>query len=622
MKKITILCSLFFFGIALFSKAGEIHLKKTGATKNNDKTSGNSNSEKSLKPDLSPLAVIWSDDFSVPSHWTINSPSGSGVSKDWVIGTAGPTGSYLITKINSTTFANGFGLFDSDVNCSGNQVANITTATAIVCTGHPYINLTFQQQYRRFYDSTFVFVSNNNTTWVKYPVNASLANNDYCASNPDLVKVNISATAGGQATVWVRFQFYSPNSMGASAGCGYSWMIDDAALSDVPANDIAIDKAYSDFSYKNGGYYTKTPKTQVAPITFRAAASNQGTAAQTNVKLNVNILNGTSSVYSQNSATVSLPSGGKDTLSITTTPYTPPATVASYTTQFKISQTETELPADTASNWKIKTFAVTDTVYARDNGIKTDVASPNNYTGGDVDDSGIGNIYEFSLDANASSISTFVDSATAIGTTIQAKIYLVGASFTEIAASATYSISTNANKAKWVTLPLSVLLQKDSTYLAAIITTGVSTGTPNVYVILGADKITEQPLHTSYVYTAGGTPGWGYIHELPMIRLNIKPGFVGINELSKNEDVRLYQNIPNPTKAISTISYELEQNAAVALTIFDIAGKKIAVQNEGNQAAGKHSIIFNAENLSSGVYYYSLTVGQKTTPTMKMVVIK
>ena len=621
MKKITTTCTLLFLGIAIFSKAGEIELKKSKPSKNHDKAIYMADLKKSLNPALSPQSIIWSDDFSVPANWTINSPSGSGAGSTWAIGTAGPSGSFKIDTIHSTTRANGFGLFDSDKNCSSNQIANITTTNSISCTGHPTVNLSFQEYYERFYDSTFVFVSNNNTTWVKYPVNMALGNNQFCANNPTTVKVNISATAGNQATVWIRFQFYSPTSMGTSAGCGYSWMIDDVSLLDVPANDMAMDRAYTDFSYVDGGYYTQTPKSQVAPLTFRGAVSNQGSTNQTNVKLNVNILNGTSSVYNQNSATANMSVYGVDTLSITATPFTPPATVASYTTLFHVSQTEVEANADTMNNWISKPFAVTDSVYARDY-IRTTTSSPNQYTNGDQDGSAIGNIYEFNTDATASSISAYLSTATATGTTIQAKLYSVGgAGFTEIAASATYAINSSTNVGKWVTLPISAPLQMDSTYLAAIVTTGVASGTPNVYVYLGADNVTQQPIRTSYVYTAGDG-NWGYISELPMIRLNVATGTNGVNQLTKNNGVKLYQNIPNPTKSLSTINYELDQNATVVLTVYNVVGEQISVQNEGNQSAGTHSIIFNSENFAAGVYYYSLSVGQKSTSTMKMVVIK
>ena len=80
--------------------------------------------------------------------------------------------------------------------------------------------------------------------------------------------------------------------------------------------------------------------------------------------------------------------------------------------------------------------------------------------------------------------------------------------------------------------------------------------------------------------------------------------------------------MPNPTNGITSINYELEKNAKVTLSVFDITGKKVAGQNAGEQNAGKHAINFNSANLAAGIYTYSLTVGQNTTSTMKMVVIK
>ncbi len=95
--------------------------------------------------------------------------------------------------------------------------------------------------------------------------------------------------------------------------------------------------------------------------------------------------------------------------------------------------------------------------------------------------------------------------------------------------------------------------------------------------------------------------------------------------VSKNvfmNGVKLGQNSPNPFSNISVITYELEKSASVALSVYDVTGKKVAEQNEGNQNKGQHTINVNAENLPAGVYYYSLTVGKHATSTMKMVVIK
>ena len=183
-------------------------------------------------------SVIWSDDFSNPSNWTTTQDAGTTA---WTFGTSTGQGTYSIQPIASTTAANGFALFDSDFGCDGDQIAHMTTATSINCAGHPLVRLGFQQQYRRYVDSTFIYVSNNGTTWDLYRVNTPLADDDFCAGNPENVKIDISATAGNQATVWVRWTFYSPSSLSATlAGCGYNWMIDDAYVEDIPAHDVQV----------------------------------------------------------------------------------------------------------------------------------------------------------------------------------------------------------------------------------------------------------------------------------------------------------------------------------------------------------------------------------------------
>ena len=96
----------------------------------------------------------------------------------------------------------------------------------------------------------------------------------------------------------------------------------------------------------------------------------------------------------------------------------------------------------------------------------------------------------------------------------------------------------------------------------------------------------------------------------------------GVAENNFVNGAKLGQNTPNPCNNVSVINYELEKNATVSLTVCDVTGKKVAVQNVGEQNAGKHAVQFDASNLSAGVYYYSLTVGQNTTSAMKMVVIK
>jgi PKD repeat protein len=521
MKKICTFLSIMSLAGALLAQTARPlpYLNAISKAQHPHPASNGNQAMRSVNP--STLASFWTDDFSVKTKWTINTPTGSGTKKDWFIDTIGPTGTYKIPKIKSATYKNGFATFDSDLNCSSNQVADITTATSINCSTHAFVNLSFSEQYSRYSDSTFVLVSNNNTTWVKYPVNVNYTNNEVSPVNPTIVKLDISATAGSKATVWIRFEFYSPTALGTAAGCGYSWMIDDVSLSDMPANNITLNRAFADFNYKNGGYYNQTPSSQVGPMTFRGAIANNGSAAQTNYKLNVNISTGGSSVYNQTGPSLtSLAYRAKDTVVVTTPAFTPVATAGtSYKARFVVSQTQTELPADSADNAVVKTFSVSDTTYARDNGLLSDLVSPNDFTGGNLSDARIGNLYDFVTAAQATSITTYIDTASTNGTSIQAKIYLDSAGFKEIATSASYVITGAAQKGKVITLPISATLKAGYKYLAAFVTTG-TTGTNRV--VFGADGQTQQPANTSFVYIPTAPAAWYYIGSpAPIIWLNI-----------------------------------------------------------------------------------------------------
>lgn len=113
--------------------------------------------------------------------------------------------------------------------------------------------------------------------------------------------------------------------------------------------------------------------------------------------------------------------------------------------------------------------------------------------------------------------------------------------------------------------------------------------------------------------------GYSYENHSVFFHLDNTTG-VGINEFVNG--VKVAQNMPNPFSTVSTINYELEKAAAVSLSVYDVAGKKIAEQSEGTQVAGSHTLSFNGANLAAGVYYYSLNVGENATTTMKMVVVK
>lgn len=72
-------------------------------------------------------------------------------------------------------------------------------------------------------------------------------------------------------------------------------------------------------------------------------------------------------------------------------------------------------------------------------------------------------------------------------------------------------------------------------------------------------------------------------------------------------DYKLYQNYPNPFNPSTQINYYLPEEAKANLNIYDALGRHIITLVSSEQSAGQHSVIFIADNLSSGIYFYKLT---------------
>src|SRR5690606_35176106 len=70
----------------------------------------------------------------------------------------------------------------------------------------------------------------------------------------------------------------------------------------------------------------------------------------------------------------------------------------------------------------------------------------------------------------------------------------------------------------------------------------------------------------------------------------------------------LSQNYPNPFNPTTSINYQIKEKGFVSLKVFDMLGKEVANLVSETQDEGQYSVTFNANNLPSGVYVYSLKV--------------
>ncbi len=83
----------------------------------------------------------------------------------------------------------------------------------------------------------------------------------------------------------------------------------------------------------------------------------------------------------------------------------------------------------------------------------------------------------------------------------------------------------------------------------------------------------------------------------------------------------LAQNYPNPFNPTTEINFAIPTSEHVSLKVYDLSGKLVRTLIDDFRSAGSYRINFNADGLSSGVYFYKLTSGS-FTQVKKMTLIK
>jgi hypothetical protein len=92
-------------------------------------------------------------------------------------------------------------------------------------------------------------------------------------------------------------------------------------------------------------------------------------------------------------------------------------------------------------------------------------------------------------------------------------------------------------------------------------------------------------------------------------------------EIALPEKHELFQNYPNPFNPVTQIGFALAKTTDVRLTVYNIAGQKVAELANGTKQAGVHAVEFDGAKLNSGVYYYALEV-DGVSLTKKLVLTK
>ncbi|MGH7954364.1 MAG: T9SS type A sorting domain-containing protein, partial [Gloeomargaritales cyanobacterium] len=99
------------------------------------------------------------------------------------------------------------------------------------------------------------------------------------------------------------------------------------------------------------------------------------------------------------------------------------------------------------------------------------------------------------------------------------------------------------------------------------------------------------------------------------------PSGVIVDHSQTPEQIILWQNYPNPVNTTTTIRFQVLEEGAVTLKIYNAIGEEITTLVSGHLSNGDHQAQWNTQGLPEGVYYYSLQSGA-SIETKKILLIK
>lgn len=137
-------------------------------------------------------------------------------------------------------------------------------------------------------------------------------------------------------------------------------------------------------------------------------------------------------------------------------------------------------------------------------------------------------------------------------------------------------------------------------------------------------KIIDNPSPTNILFT--GTTDYNSVYDRVLVvktdsTLYAPP--VSVNNISQTvpESFYMNQNYPNPFNGVTQIVFGIRKKAHYSMKVYDAAGKLMEVVFNQNLEPGEYRTDFQADRLSSGVYFYRLESGSEVI-TKKFVLLK
>ncbi len=636
MKKIYLLS---FASFALFNVYGQ-KAKSAIVEKRSD-----FKIEKTAKPvnEDQEKITIWESDFSNAAQWVV-AHDAADCSLDFSIGSVACQGDYPIASINSTTASNGWAMVDSDFYGGaegGTDVEDswLTMAVPVDLTAYQNVVVEFETFYRAYnYEKPYLVVGlgdgNGNVVWPTdldpqsdltaytgvFDIFPERAYNEQTSGteNPRKVRINISAIAGGQQEVYIRFNW--------TGTWGYAWFIDDFKIIEQPQDDLESNYAFFVGTNNEGIEYGRTPVDQLDDsYDLGGEVLNFGVNDQADVEV---VADYGSFTYTYTVG--SLMSGEVATYGQTETPTLP---IGQYEGTFTVTSTaETSSSPDFYNNVSNRNFDVTQEVYSQD-GIGVNPAGEQSTSSLGSDSFGeptetylaamyhlknpVNQISGFEIGlsttstAGAELLISFVDTA---------EFFLDGLTpitdlNNNIALSNYYTVAASEIAAGKVKVGFENVIELPAGAYYAVVQP-INNGSTPIRIL--DDQTVPQPNFASMINTLSdqGVPTAYTNGNAFAIRL-LTGDQLGLGEVDNNFNIGVY---PNPAVAETNVSFELSKESVVEITITDLSGKSLFTQNLGS-VSGIQNVNVNTESLSGGVYMVNVNVDGAVS-TKKLVVKK
>ncbi|MGE5795924.1 MAG: T9SS type A sorting domain-containing protein, partial [Ignavibacteria bacterium] len=143
---------------------------------------------------------------------------------------------------------------------------------------------------------------------------------------------------------------------------------------------------------------------------------------------------------------------------------------------------------------------------------------------------------------------------------------------------------------------------------------------PDGHYFAFADRADENSPYDLFGMAIDGSQQWNIVSDIVSWDWGSMAA-TDVESFDQVEDFELLSNYPNPFNPSTTIKYSIPTSEFVSLKVYDVLGSEVATLVNDEKPTGNYKVNFNATNLSSGIYFYTLKVGN-FTQTKKLILMK